>query len=291
MDYSLKKEGFDEGLGYPGRVKSTHINTQISPTLEFSSNLNGGNPNKPLQLGSVTFYGESDLVAKKGNLAGLNLNIYGRTIFGRGHILDFSTAGFQKLSLMSSDIMNGYSLNVCNKNYMENNRYLDICFSDQVENKTLQRSQKTEANIKLEQYKSYNHIHYKYGLSLSDHSFTNYDQLRLSAHFEGFSKNSSTYGINISLGAKVKDYLHDAQSLEVYTIQQVAKKPLTIRAELTKSKNGKILGIDYFTNTTKFSITYPTFGHAVANFGLEAIESNIEYFSSLSPYISLNFPF
>ena len=64
-----------------------------------------------------------------------------------------------------------------------------------------------------------------------------------------------------------------------------------IKDELTKSKNGKILGIDYFTNTTKFSITYPTFGHAVANFGLEAIESNIEYFSSLSPYISLNFPF
>jgi len=135
IDYSLKTEGFDEGLGYPGQVRSTQINTKVSPTLEFSSNLNGGNPNKLLQLGNVKFYGEDDLMAKQGNLAGLNFNIYGRTILGHGRIFDFSAMGFQKFSLTSSDIVNGFGANACSKNYMGKNRYLDVCLSEQVENK------------------------------------------------------------------------------------------------------------------------------------------------------------
>ena len=291
IDYSLKTEGFDEGLGYPGQVRSTQINTKVSPTLEFSSNLNGGNPNKPLQLGNVKFYGEDNLMAKQGNLAGLNFNIYGRTIVGYGRIFDFSAMGFQKFSLTSSDIVNGFGANACSKNYMGKNRYLDVCLSEQVENKTLQRSQKTEAIIKIEQFKSFNQIHYKYGLTLSNQSFTNYDHNKLSANFESFSKSSNTYGMNFSLGAKVKNTLYDAQSVEVYTIQQVAKKPLTIRAEFTASRNGKILGFDYFTNTRKFSLSYPIFDHIITNVGIERIESNIDYFSSVSPFMSFNFQF
>lgn len=291
IDYSLKTEGFDEGLGYPGRVKSTQINTKVSPTLEFSPNLNGGNPNKPLQLGNIKFYGEDDLMAKQGNIAGFTFNLNGRTILGHGRVFDFSAMGFQKISLTSSDIVNGYRANVCNKNYMGKNRYLDVCLSEQVENKTLQRSQKTESIIKIEQFKSFNQIHYKYGLTLSSQRFTNYDHNKLSVNFESFSKSSNTYGINFSLGAKVKDTLYDAQSVEVYTTQQVEKKPLTIRAEFTASRNGKILGFDYFTNTRKLSLSYPIFDHIVTNVGIERIESNIDYFSSVSPFMSLNFQF
>lgn len=65
LDYRLKREGFSTGLGLKGRIKQTTFQPYLSPILKYSSNINGGNPEKPLVLGG-TALPVSHILSKKG---------------------------------------------------------------------------------------------------------------------------------------------------------------------------------------------------------------------------------
>ena len=48
-----------------GRIKQTTFQPYLSPILKYSSNINGGNPEKPLVLGGNSFTGQPHLIKKR----------------------------------------------------------------------------------------------------------------------------------------------------------------------------------------------------------------------------------
>ena len=83
LDYRLKRQGYEKGVGLPGVAKQTSFNLFVSDFLYRSKNINGGSANKSL-LSSVAGKQDPNLAPKKGVLVGANLGVSGRYIYGSG---------------------------------------------------------------------------------------------------------------------------------------------------------------------------------------------------------------
>jgi hypothetical protein len=90
LDYRLKREGFSTGLGLKGRIKQTTFQPYLSPILKYSSNINGGNPEKPLVWGGNSFTGRPHLIKKKGVVIGAGIGTSGRSLYGRGKYINMN---------------------------------------------------------------------------------------------------------------------------------------------------------------------------------------------------------
>ena len=84
IGFNLKREGYAAGLGLPNRVDRTSIQTYVTPTIDYNSNINGGNPDRPLVLGGLTFTGDEEFLRREGIVAGLGAGVNGRSIYGEG---------------------------------------------------------------------------------------------------------------------------------------------------------------------------------------------------------------
>ena len=71
IDFNLKREGYAAGLGLPNRVERTSIQAYVTPTIDYNSNINGGNPNRPLVLGGLTFTGDEEFLMTRRHCCGL----------------------------------------------------------------------------------------------------------------------------------------------------------------------------------------------------------------------------
>ena len=69
LDYRLKRQGYEKGVGLPGVAKQTKFNPFVSGFLYRSKNISGGSANKSL-LGSVARKQDPNLAPKKGVLVG-----------------------------------------------------------------------------------------------------------------------------------------------------------------------------------------------------------------------------
>ena len=83
----LKTEGYFGGISNPAWA------TNIAPSITYSNNVNGGNPNKKLILGNLKFDSDPNLVAKQGVVGNLNLAAVNNVTYGEGRYLTSSLLG------------------------------------------------------------------------------------------------------------------------------------------------------------------------------------------------------
>ena len=127
LDTLLKREGFAAGIGLPNRVEQNSVQTFFTPTLDYNTNINGGNPNRPLVLGGLDFTGDENFLRKEGIVAGLAAGVNGRSIVGEGRYLDYSIAANYAYSPQHSLGIARGSANVCSRNHVGNQWYVDTC--------------------------------------------------------------------------------------------------------------------------------------------------------------------
>ena len=102
--------------GYFGGISEPTWATKIAPSVTYSNNINGGNPNKKLVLGNLEFDGDPNLVAKQGIVGNLNLNAFNRVTFGEGDYITTSLASALSYSLEHDISYSNASANICSKN-------------------------------------------------------------------------------------------------------------------------------------------------------------------------------
>ena len=103
----------------------------------YSSNINGGNPNKKLILGNLEFEGDKSLISKKGMLVGGTTGFSGRSIYDEGKFLDYNFSTSYAHSINHKiGIFNVYG-NICAKNHIKNFWHLDICTNSYRVNKKI----------------------------------------------------------------------------------------------------------------------------------------------------------
>ena len=106
----LKREG------YLGGLKKSDWSTSFYPEIDYSGNINGGNPDKPLILGELEFSGDPDFIKQEGVITTLNLKVNNRSTFEVGRYLQTNLSGSYSYSPEHNNGFSNVSMESCFSN-------------------------------------------------------------------------------------------------------------------------------------------------------------------------------
>jgi len=280
LDYRLKQEGYDRGIGLPGIVKQKTFSPYIAPILEYSSDINGGNPNRPLVLGSLTFVGDEEFFRKKGILAGIGLGGNGRVIYGEGKYLDYSVGGSYTHSPKHDiGITRGFT-NFCSKNDIGGNFYLDGCLAANQLDRELSDETTGSATVSVAKIFSEgrNRFH-QASIGLRRYFEDEYEQNQLSLRLETLHSSELFSSVIISLGEAVEDTLALRNSFSATVGTSFMNKPISASFSYSYSDGGRLFGFSREETTKIITLSYTVHPRINVLIGYRDTNSNIDYFS------------
>ena len=150
LDTRLKKIGITEGLGIERSINGDGPKLSLSmyPILRFETNINGGNPNKTLQVGDLVLNGEPENYQVSGAVLGLGILGRGRYVYGPQQFIDYSLRTSLQTSTRTTDQIRSSQLRICNSSKLHGAFYLDVCGALSEENKTLSQSRSEELTVR-----------------------------------------------------------------------------------------------------------------------------------------------
>ena len=105
------------------------VKFRLAPLINWDSNANGGEPNKPLTIGANTFLGDPSLYKKSALLAGVSSSVAARKVIGDKSFLDLKAYANANQSLKHSFNVNNYGYSLCGKFGLISSVYFDQCYS------------------------------------------------------------------------------------------------------------------------------------------------------------------
>jgi hypothetical protein len=289
LDGLLKREGYTAGLGFPTIVEKTSVQPFFTPLFDYNRNINAGNPNRPLELGGLTFIGDEENLRKSGVVVGILTGVNGRHIVGEGRYIDFALgASYAHSPKFDIGISTGFA-NVCSRNHLGNNFYIDGCASTNRQNRELANNLQSSYQIstsKIFSTSNTNHHAATVGLRrFVEHNSYEQDQLQLS--LSTARSNSFYSSVNVSLGEAVKDTLALKQSASATIGTDLFNKSLTATIGYSYSDGGIMLGFER-NDTNKFiSFNYAITPMVSISLGYAQNVSSIDYFSEAEPSIGI----
>ncbi|MFD1194021.1 hypothetical protein ACFQ3C_05010 [Seohaeicola saemankumensis] len=290
LDFRIKQEGYDNGIGLPGNVRPMSLIPYIAPILEYSSDINGGNPNRPLVLGSLTFYGDEEFYRKKGIIAGIGIGSSGRIIFGQGKYLNLNF-GVSYAHSPEHDIgVSRFHANICSKNDIGNNFYLDGCFAVSGIHRELTSETTGSATVSIAKLfsKGTNRFN-QASFGVSRFFDKGYDQNQILVRFDTLYRSGFFTSFNASVGPTVAANLAMRHSLSATVGTTFLNKPIRATASYTYSDGGKLLGFSREDALRFFSITYAVHPRVSLSMGYREISSSIDYFSESEAIFGVQF--
>lgn len=290
LDYRLKQEGYDRGIGLPGVVRRYSFSPYITPIVEFSSDINGGNPNKPLVLGSLTFVGDARFYRKRGIVAGLGFGGNGRAIIGQGKYIDYS-AGVSYAHSPTHDIgiLRGFA-NICSKNDIGGNFYLEGCLNANQINRDLSDETRGSATISLAKIFSegQNRFH-QASVGLRRYFENEYEQNQLTFGLQTVHSVDLFSSLSISLGENVKDTLALNNLFSASIGTNFLNRPVSASVSYSYSDGGRLLGFSRDETVRIISLSYSVNPRINVSIGYRETSSNISYFAESETFVGFQF--
>jgi len=264
------------------------IKFRLTPIAKWDSSANGGEPNKPLTIGALTFIGDPSLHEKSALLIGLGSSVAARKVIGDQSFLDLKAYGNVNQSLKHSFNVNEYGYSVCGAFGLANSVHFDQCYS--------------QSSIKKE-------------LS-SSHQYITKQSLTLIAPKEVGQVELSRESLKSNSLVVIKDavaYIHDSPNSVFFRVELFNKKPLNTLEIIPSTGQELSIYTDLFNKNSYLKLsnesfsTYPLLGYPINRYligvvvGLELIpknyielstniqRSNVNYYSSTSASISWRF--
>lgn len=290
IDYRLKKEGYERGLGLPGRVDDFSFNSYIAPVLDYETDINGGNPNKPLQLGDISFTGEPDLVRKEGIVAGARSGAYGRFLLGEGRYVDY---GFEMSYAHSFEHDIGLQrrfVNVCSKNHINNWWYIDGCAnSSYVEQDLTEKLRNTLSLTTSKLFTLAGDSHHQASFGVNRVYDKDYEQNQLVLGLDTIHSNGWYSSINTVFGESIDGEMATREAVSASLALPVRNRRLTLSASYSESDGAKLLGFKRADDTWSVSAAYNVYKAVDLSVGYTETVSTIDYFDVSTPTVSVSF--
>lgn len=316
VDRRLQFEGY-AGLGLtlppqitPPPVDNFSVSRSIGPTVEYSTDINGGNSDQPLQIGFLTF-AVSPPFQESGILLGGEAYISGRWVHGGGRYVNFAGGGGYAHSFDHDIGIERTRGQICSINHIKNWWYGDVCFADSREWKELTHSINYQGSFALSK-------------TFAGRTFPSQDGqparitshqagIRIARNVEkgGFGQRQTTFfldsiharhpvaggnpldansvvtGISLTQGEKKENILATRSRLALEAGWWVNGKSLSLFASYSKARGARLFGIPRDERTRSISISYPVHRLISVSLGYTETDSKIDYFDSASP--SINF--
>lgn len=273
--------------GYFGGLTKAVSDYDITPTLYYSDNVNGGNPDKKLRLGNLEFDGEPDLVAKTGTVLGVRFNGNSRFTYGEGRYLNTSVSASLAYSPEHSLSYTQTNLRVCTKNKIRRNAHIDVCASANKQNKEISSSDESSLTTSYSRMflNEFGATEVKMGLRRL--SAQDYQQNQLTLSSDLIHKNNGFYNLGLTLGESVKDQLATRYVINVNAAKYYAGRKYNLSFTHGYSDGGKLLGVDRTERTNSVVISTAIRANTSLSIGYANIRSSIDYFDRSYPIISL----
>ena len=277
----LSLEGYFGGL--PKALEDFHI----SPTLYYSDNINGGNPDKKLRLGNLEFDGEPDLVAKAGIVAGLKLSGNSRFTYGEGRYLNTSVSASLAYSPEHSLSYTQSNLQVCSKNKVKRDAHVDICASLNKQNKEISSSDESSLTTSYSKMFLNEFGATELKISLRQLSAQDYEQKQLTLSSDLIHTNTGFYSVGLTLGEGIQDQLATRYIFNVNAAKYYKGRKYNLSVSHGYSDGGKLLGVDRNERTSSLVISTGIRANTSISIGYTNVRSSIDYFNRSYPIISL----
>ena len=135
--------------GYFGGLKKSDWFTSFYPNIDYSENINGGNPDKPLILGDLEFVGDPELIKQEGVITTLNMRANNRSTFDAGRYLQTNLHGSYSYSPKHKNGFSSTSLETCFIDKITSKNSIDICASSSRQNKEISKTRNNTLSVYL----------------------------------------------------------------------------------------------------------------------------------------------
>jgi len=273
--------------GYFGGLPKPLNDFDISPTLYYSDNINGGNPDKKLRLGNLEFDGEPNLVAKAGIVAGLTLNGNSRLTYGEGRYLNASASASLAYSTEHSLSYTRSNIQVCSKNKIRRDAHIDMCASANKHNKEISSSDEDSLTTSYSKmfFNEFGATEMK--MSLRRLNVKDYAQNQLSLSSDLIHRNNGFYSLGLSLGESVKDQLATRYTVYMNAAKYYKGRKYNLFISHSFSDGGKLLGVDRKERSSSVVVSTGIRSDISISIGYATVRSSIDYFDRSYPIVSL----
>lgn len=266
-------------------------NLSVFPFINYSSNLNGGNPKGALQLGNATYTSNSLLEKRSGLLAGLGANASLRSYTGYGKYIDTQGSLAISKALESDDYILFTLLNACSKNHLKNWWFIDVCAHAQNEEKEISSFEKQTLNLSFAKIfdGDVGSFHLIRG-GISRNSENNIDQNQHFFALQSIWPKGYSTSIQLTLGEDVPNQLSLKNKVDAEVrLSQFKIDNLSLQLSYEQKDGGFLLGFPRDDQQSAISLAFSLNENIEISVGYSNVDSSIDYYDQSSPFISVNF--
>jgi hypothetical protein len=290
LDTMLKREGYANGIGLPNRIPRHMSQAFASPVVDYDTNINGGNPDRPLVLGGLTFIGDETRLRRSGFVVGMAGGVFGRRIYGEGKYLDYVVSTNYTYSPKHRiDKVRG-GANLCSRNHVKNHWYIDGCaFASRL---VRDLDDETNRSFSLSTTKLFSTSKGAFhGASFGVNQFyaDDYKQSQLQLGWSTVRRSGPYTALNLSLGEKLPDQMVTRGTASVTLGTTLFNRSLTANVVFSYADGSRLLGIERSDRTRVVDINYAVTSNLFLNVGYREVVSSINYFSEREPLVSIRF--
>ena len=278
----LKREGYFGGL-----IKSGW-STSFYPDIDYSGNINGGNPDKPLILGELEFSGDPDFIKQEGIITTLNLRSNNRSTFDLGRYLQTNLFGSYSYSPEHNNGFSNASMESCFSNKIAPKNSVDICASVSQQNKQISESNSKSLSFNLSNLAFNEYIGFSEGkLGLIHFASDVYVQNQLALSWDTIHKENFYSAVRLKVGNPVKQQIALKYGLTLGFSRIISNRKVSLSLTHEVSDGGILLGVDRSDITNKVGFNTLVSPSASVQLGYTSVDSSIDYFDDSYPSLSL----
>jgi hypothetical protein len=290
LDTLLKREGFAAGLGLPNQVERHSSQAFVSPVLDYNSNINGGNPDRALVLGALTFNGDEALVRRDGIVAGAAMGVNGRRIYGDGDYLDYGLSASYAYSPEHDMGIARASAYLCSRNHIAGQWYGEAC--GDVSRLVRDLDAETTRGVSFgatNLFTTGNGAFHSASFGIRRHYTEDYQQNQLQLSWNTVRSSGPYTSLRLSFGEALPNQLVTRSAVSATLGTTLFDRALTATMSYSYADGGRLLGFERNDTTSSININYAVTPNLALNVGYSEVDSSIDYFSEDEPVVSIQF--
>lgn len=290
LDQRLKRVGVKEGLGLGFRFPFSHLvfDLEIRPIVEYSRDINGGNPAGPMEVGPFVFQLDPALEMKSGMAFGGAIGANGRYIYGRNRYINL---GIEAGGAFNLDHGIGYefaSVNICAMNHITQRWFLDVCgFASGVVKSINGSTQKKLALTVSNIQRSAGGSDLEFSGTFAHDFSAELGQDQVAFKISGLSHETLYWSSEVTMGERIRDRMAMRGSLSANFGFLLKQRPLDISFSVSVADGGNLFGIQRSEVSRSILVKYPVWKDVKIIIGYGTTNSTIDFFDVRNPTIGL----
>lgn len=286
---SSRIDAMAQSIGFAGNPPPT-FDLSLRPAIGYDANINGGQPNKPLVVGTTVFHGDPALFLKDGMVYGLNASQNTRIIYDHGRYLDLSLTGGYVHSVQYGIGKSNAAFSACSHNHIADWWYVDLCAEKAVSLTDLTRSETSSQSVSVAKYlesgpDTYSEL--SVGAKVSNNGSFDQDQFVLG--IETVRPNGTYSALDLTLGTPETGKLATRLALAGQLSTVIGDQPVKLTGQIAQLDGGLVLGYPREDVSLSIAASFQIWQGVDATVGYAATDSTIDYYDAASPTFGLSF--